>query len=65
MRVLKLAYKGAGGGGFKAQLKNLVTEYNPDIITLMDTKVNSNRAQQIIQSLNNSNYVEISPEGFS
>lgn len=54
-----------GCGGFKVQLQNLLTEHNPNIIILMEIKVKSNRAQQVIQSLNISNHVEISPEGFS
>lgn len=38
--------------------------HNPDIILLMETRINSNRDQQIIQSLNKTNHVDISPEEF-
>lgn len=55
---------GVGCGGFKAQLKDMKM-HNLDIIILMETKLNSSRTQQLIHSLHISNFIEISPRGFS
>lgn len=43
----------------------MLATHNPDIIVLMETKVNTNRAQHIIKSLNIRNFIEIPPEAFS
>lgn len=39
--------------------------HNPDIIIIIETKVNSTRARQMIQSMYLSNHVKITPEGLS
>lgn len=64
MKKLNQNIRGAGHGGLKTQLRNLLKVHNPDIILLMETRINSNRDQQIIQSLNKTNHVDISPEEF-
>lgn len=42
MKIFSWNIREDGRGGIKAQLKNLLIEYNPDIIILMETNVNSN-----------------------
>lgn len=50
--------------GFKKQTKDLMKTHNHDIIALVETKIKTNRAQQIIQSLKILTK-KISPAGFS
>lgn len=57
MRVISWNIKGRGSGSFKPHLTYLLAECNPDIIILMETKVNSNRAEQVIQTLEVPNYI--------
>lgn len=65
MNFLNWNIKSVGQEGFQTQVEDLTNMHNHDIIILMDTTVNTNRAQQIIQSLDIPKYVEISLEGIS
>lgn len=63
--LLVAMLKGGGGRkGFLAQTLYFISKYNLDIIALIETRVNSNRAQKIIAELNLQNVLEIHPDGF-
>lgn len=57
--------RGAGRKSFYSQVKFLMAKYNPDVMVFMETRVNSNKASKIVETLNWPNFVEIRPEGFS
>lgn len=59
MKVISWNVRVAGHGGFKSQFRDLLEAQDLDIFILMETKVNSNQAQQVIESLNISNYVNL------
>lgn len=65
MRILSWNIRGAGRKGFLAQLKHLVSCYMPDVLVLMETKVASSKASNIISKINFLNSIEIVPEGYS
>lgn len=48
-----------------AQAKYLIDRHNVDILALMETRVHSKRAHNIIEKLNMHNVVEIVSKGFS
>lgn len=51
MKKLNQNIRGAGHGGLKTQLRNLLKVHNPDIILLMETRINSKQG-----STNNSKF---------
>lgn len=55
-RVLIWNIRGSGRARFKNQVKDLMKIYNPNIVILMGTLVNTNRAQQVIHILDIPNY---------
>lgn len=63
IRILSWNARGASRKGFKTKIKKLRKIHNLDIISSMETKVNSNKAQTIIQSISMPNYVEILTDG--
>lgn len=66
MRIISWNVRVAGRKGFISQIKEIIRiykPYKPDIITLLETKVNSSRATKIIKKLNFNHYKEISPIG--
>lgn len=64
MVILSWNIRGVGHRGFKTQLIGLLEAQTPDVIILVETKVNPHMTQQIIQSLNISDNIEILPKGF-
>lgn len=65
MKILSWNVHGASRKRLKSQLKDLMRICNPDIILVMETRVNSGKAQLVLQILKIPNYVEIPPEGFT
>lgn len=65
MRILSWNIRGAGRKKFLAQLKHLVSCYMPDVLVLMETKVASSKASNIISKINFLNSIEIVLEGYS
>lgn len=65
MRIPSGNIRGAGSKGFLAQLKHLLSFYKPDVIALMETKVNSSKARIFISRVNFLNSTEFAPEGYS
>lgn len=65
MKILNWNVRGAGRKGFKHHFKSLIHSYNPDIITLMETRVHFNRTKYILTSLNFSHFSIILAEEFS
>lgn len=46
------------------QVNDLVSKYNPDILVVMETGVNSIRTSKIIEENQFAYYMEFSPRGF-
>lgn len=64
MKILSWNECGAGRKRFYLQLKAIINYCNRDILYLVETKVQSERAQKIIKSFNYSNFVEIPPKDY-
>lgn len=65
MRIISWNIRGAGREGFLAHIKHFIDCYKPEVLVLMETKINSLKARKIISKINFPNFVEIPPEGFS
>lgn len=65
MKIVSWNVRGAGKKGFNSQVRYLISKYDLDILALVETRVNSNRAHKIIERINLPNFVEILPKGFS
>lgn len=64
MKILSWNITRIGRKGFVAQTQYLMSKYNLDILTLMETRVHLNKAHNVIEKLNLHNVVETSPNGF-
>lgn len=62
---MSLNIRGAGNKSFTNHFRGLIYSYNPDIVILMETKVNLNNAKSISASLNFPCFKIIPSEGFS
>lgn len=65
MKILSWNIREAGRKDFKQQVRELIKNYNLDILFFMKTKVNSVRARVIIISTSYPNFPEVPPEGLS
>lgn len=52
MKILCWNVRGVGRGDFIQQVREWVNFYHPDIISFMETKLNSNRVKMIIKNFN-------------
>lgn len=54
-----------GKKDFYSQVKDLISRYNPDILTCMETSVNTSRALEIIENISMLSFLKIPLIGFS
>lgn len=59
MKIISWNIWGVGYGGFKTLIKDLINIYNLDITILMETRVTSKRAQEIINKRTVPSSIEI------
>lgn len=48
-----------------AQLKHVIDINRPNVLVLMETRINSSKARKFICKINFPNFVEIAPKGYS
>lgn len=65
MKISSWNVKGAGRRGFKLQLKELISLSNPDLILIIETKVQPDNAKKILTSFKFDNIIELPIEGYS
>lgn len=65
MRIISWNTRGIGQQVFKHQVKDFLSIHNPDIIIVMETRVNTNKTRKIIKRLNTYNSMDISLVCFS
>lgn len=67
MKIFSCNFRGASRRGVIYQVREFINDYHPDIIVLLETKMNSNRAKSIIQnfSLYFPFFIEIPLVGFT
>lgn len=66
MKILSWIVRGVGNEGFTQLVREFTTLYQPDILIFMETKVNSNKAEKLLNmfSFQYPFYLEISPIGY-
>lgn len=65
MKILSWNIRGAGKKGSLTQLKHVIDCNKPEVLVLMETRINSSKACKLISKTNFPNFVEIPPEGYS
>lgn len=65
MKILSSKSRGAGRKGFILQVHELIRNYHPDNLVVMETKINSTKANYIIKKFNYAYFVEIPPKGLA
>lgn len=65
MKILSSKVRGVSRKWFNFKLKEVIRYCNPDIMLLLETKVQLEKARKIIKTFNYLNFIEIPFEGLS
>lgn len=65
MNILSWNVRGTAEADFKCNFQELVSSHQPDIVILMETRVNGERANRIIASLGFDYYTKVDAIGFA